>query len=114
MLITIGAILAGITLIIGFIIYNGSKNIDKVFADDYKKFNSISKGMEEHSVIELLGNPQKSYHAPNYPSDYYIPGYSFKRRDISNKVFIYIGTEAIAYIYINDQNKVEDIFVGGS
>ena len=84
------------------------------FKDEYARFNSVKLGMSEEEVIKLLDKPNKVYYGKTAPKDYYEKGYSYKRRAISNKVFIYIGSEPIAYVYFNEQNRVEDVFVGGS
>ena len=65
-------------------------------------------------VIRLLGAPDRVYERATAPLDYYEPGYSHPERQITNKVLIYIGTEPIAYVYIDHAGRVEDVFVGGS
>jgi hypothetical protein len=88
--------------------------LDEVFGDQYRLFQSEQRGMSEQEVVQLLGKPYKVYEASTAPSDYYIEGYSYKRREITNKVYIYIATEPIAYIYLDKENRVEAVFVGGS
>jgi outer membrane protein assembly factor BamE (lipoprotein component of BamABCDE complex) len=85
-----------------------------VFQKDYERFQAIKEGMTEQEVREKLGEPAHMYDRANAPKDYYVKGYSFKERPISNKVLIYIASEPIAYVYLDDQNKVEEVFVGGS
>lgn len=70
--------------------------------------------MSEKEVIDLLGEPHKIYHRDSAPKDYYVPGYAHKERAITNKVLIYSFGEPIAYYYIDESSKVEDIFIGGS
>lgn len=103
-----------ILLVLISIIYFLKKSYKESFIEDYKKFESIKVGMSEEEVIKRLGEPQKVYNSENEPENYYVEGYSFKKRSITNKVLIYIGTEPIAYFYFDNQNKVEDIFIGGS
>lgn len=74
----------------------------------------IVLGMSEDDVRDKFGKPQYEYTKENAPKNYYIDGYSNKKRYISNKVLIYIFTEPIAYIWINDKGKVEEFYVGGS
>lgn len=88
--------------------------IDEAFIEDYEVFWSIKVDMTEQEVIKILGQPLEIYKATTSPVDYYVKGYSRKKREITNKVFIYITGETIAYIYFDDQNCVEDVFVGGS
>lgn len=84
------------------------------FEEEYERFNSIAVGMTEQEVLERLGSPTLSYLSDDAPEDYYVEGYSFKKRPITHKVLIYVGSEPIAYIYLDKQEKVEDVFVGGS
>lgn len=84
------------------------------FDEEYKRFQSIKPGMTDSQVLVLLGKPERMYEKGSAPKDYYIKGYAFKERPISNKVYIYVSKEPIAYIYFDDQNKVEEVFVGGS
>ena len=88
--------------------------IQSVFGGEYELFRSVEIGMSEEEVRETLGEPYKIYSRGTAPADYYEEGYSFKRRPITNKVFIYIGTEPIAYVYFDESNRVEEVFVGGS
>jgi outer membrane protein assembly factor BamE (lipoprotein component of BamABCDE complex) len=85
-----------------------------VFKAEYERFRSIKVGMTEQEVRDRLGSPTHVYERRSAPQNYYVKGYSFKDRLITNKVLIYIGSEPIAYVYIDDQNKVEEVFVGGS
>ena len=87
---------------------------DFPFEAEYEKFRSIHRGMSEAQVVEKLGAPTRVYHRADAPKDYYVKGYSREEREITNKVFIYIGSEPIAYIYFDDANTVEHVFVGGS
>jgi hypothetical protein len=86
----------------------------EMFGDEYRRFESIQVGMAESEVVKALGPPLRAYLRDTAPANYYEPGYSYKRRDISNKVFIYIGTEPIAYVYFDHSDRVDYVFVGGS
>lgn len=85
-----------------------------VFKEDYERFTSIQVGMTEEEVRARLGEPTYTYAKSSAPKDYYVKGYSFKKRDITNKVLIYVGREPIAYYYFDDNKKVEEVIVGGS
>jgi outer membrane protein assembly factor BamE (lipoprotein component of BamABCDE complex) len=89
-------------------------NPEPVLKVDYERFRSIKVGMTEQEVREKLGAPVHVYETRSAPKDYYVKGYSFKERPITNKVLIYIASEPIAYIYVDHQAKVEEVFVGGS
>ena len=84
------------------------------FEEDYKKLRVIKVGMTEQEVIELLGPPHRIYSRETAPKDYYVPGYSHKEREITQKVLIYTFTEPIAYYYIDGNSRVEAVFIGGS
>lgn len=88
--------------------------VQSVFGNEYELFRSIKIGMSEEEVREILGEPYRVYSRGAAPADYYEEGYSFERRLITNKVFIYIATEPIAYVYFDESNRVEEVFVGGS
>ena len=80
----------------------------------YKEYRKIEIGMTQNEVEAKLGEPYKIYFKDTAPNNYYIDGYNYKKRDITNKVFIYIDGEPIAYIYFDNANIVEDVYVGGS
>jgi hypothetical protein len=84
------------------------------FKDEYAKFRSIQKGMTEAEVIQRLGTPDRVYTKDNAPKNYYVEGWTHEEREIRGKVLIYIGSEPIAYIYLDPQGVVEHVFVGGS
>jgi outer membrane protein assembly factor BamE (lipoprotein component of BamABCDE complex) len=84
------------------------------FEEEYRLFRQVKNGMTEAQVTELLGQPYRSYEKSNAPEDYYVKGYSFKKRAITNKVLIYIKVEPICYVYLDQNGIVEDVFVGGS
>jgi outer membrane protein assembly factor BamE (lipoprotein component of BamABCDE complex) len=95
-------------------LYVGQSIIEETFQEEYTLFRSIKVGMTELEVVRILGQPYKTYDAMSAPEDYYVQGYSYKRRPITNKVYIYVRTEPIVYIYIDKQGRVEEVFVGGS
>ena len=104
----------GFLALLSLVNYLAHDAVEGVFEDEYDLFRSVQIGMSEQDVIDLLGKPHRVYRAPDAPADYYVNGYARKQRPIKNKVFIYIGSEPIAYIYFDQQNEVEDVFVGGS
>lgn len=84
------------------------------FEDEYRRFELVKVGMSEKDVIATLGKPLHVYTKADAPESYYVDGYSYKKREIANRVLIFRATEAIAYVYIDDKDKVEEVFVGGS
>lgn len=107
-------VVASATIIGALAVVFGTRVINETFRKDYDLFGAVKVGMADEEVTNLLGNPYKIYYKGTAPTNYYVEGYTYKKRDIPNKVFIYIGAEPIAYIYFDSQNKVEDVFVGGS
>lgn len=101
-------------LLVGTAAWIARDLFEPVFADEYERFRSVQVGMSEGDVRQILGKPYKVHFRRTAGTDYYEEGYRFKRRPITNKVFVYIATEPIAYIYFDDANRVEDVFVGGS
>ena len=81
---------------------------------NYKEFNTIKIGMSQTQVEEILGKPYKVYYKNSAPENYYIDGRNYRKRDITNKVYIYLKEEPIAYIYFDQSNRVEYVYVGGS
>jgi len=107
-------VLLGIAIVVAVLLLVNSLVFQRAFKEEYEHFRAVKPGMTEAEVVKLLGQPYKVYEKATAPKNYYVEGYSFKKRLITNKVFVYIGTEPIAYIYFDDANKVEEAFVGGS
>jgi len=108
-------LLCGIVAII-LIVYLGGAVL-RYTSHDYWTLSSIDIGMAEDSLIIKLGRPAIVYYAHEVVDkpEYYVEGYQRKEREITNKVYIYFkGVDLIAYIYIDANNRVEDIFIGGS
>lgn len=86
----------------------------------YKEIVEVVKSLQtEKQVVEAFGKPYKTVHRGS--KDYYIKGYSFKHREIGNRVLIYFPdnptdmvADIIMYVYIDNEGRVEDYFVGGS
>jgi hypothetical protein len=84
------------------------------FEEHRREFRKVKIGMTEAQVTELLGQPFRLYTKDDAPVDYYVKGYSYKERAITNRVLIYVKVEPICYVYIDQKGIVEDVFVGGS
>jgi hypothetical protein len=87
---------------------------DAPFREEREHFRSAKVGMSESEVEKRFGKPDRVYLRETAPVDYYVEGYQHKRRPITKKVNIYIGTESIAYVYFGADDRVEEVFVGGS
>ncbi len=82
---------------------------------DLSRAEAIEPGMAQRQVMARLGEPAYVYNAGDAPEDYYVLGYTYRRRPISNKVLIYFGgTDLIVYVYIDEAGEVEDVYIGGS
>jgi hypothetical protein len=92
----------------------GSACVWGPWGQQYAELRSIKVGMTEAEVRAALGAPLHEYTQENAPKPYYVKGWTYKERSISHKVLIYIKAEPIAYIWIDRQGRVEDVFVGGS
>ena len=81
----------------------------------FSRAAAIKRGMPEAEVRERLGEPWHVYDAESAPEDYYVEGYSYRRRPISNKVLIYFGgLDLIVYVYTDNEDRVEYVYIGGS
>lgn len=74
----------------------------------------VTIGLSEAEVRSVLGAPWREFHRETAPQDYYVPGYSRKKRPISAKVMIYLDRSMICYVWFNSSNRVEDIYYGPS
>lgn len=111
--IAVGALVALVLLVaVGLI---ASRSIRRsLFGAEIARFEQVRVGMREADVRALLGPPSKEYSRETAPETYYVEGYSFERRKISGKVLIYVGSEPIAYVYVDPAGVVEYVYVGGS
>ncbi len=73
---------------------------------------SIGDGLD--SVRRILGNPAQEYTRDSAPEDYYISGYRRRERAISKRVLIYRGADLVFYVWFDENERVEELFVGGS
>lgn len=85
------AVIFLVLLVVGIAIYQGMELIEETFRPQYEILETIQPGMTEARVRELLGKPHKVYEAGTAPEDYYVEGWAYKRRPITNQVFIYHG-----------------------
>jgi len=82
---------------------------------DRAPFERIKIGMPEEQVRELLADHLSPVVAVPGMEDYYIDGYSYREREITGKCLIYFGEyDAICYVYLDKDNRVEDVYIGGS
>lgn len=103
-----------VVLLVGVVLLAAREVFKAAWGEEYARFRAVKVGMTAEGVVEILGEPYKVYEAGSAPENYYVDGWEFKARPITNKVFIYIATEPIAYVWLNQENRVEEVFVGGS
>lgn len=95
----------------------GSRLSDSLFHNDpdYKILQKIEIGMSEDQVYDILGKPAMKYEKNTAPKDYYVKGYYYRKRKITNKVLIYYkALDRIVYVYIDKDKKVEFVGIYGS
>jgi outer membrane protein assembly factor BamE (lipoprotein component of BamABCDE complex) len=85
-----------------------------MFEEEFEKLRAVQIGWTDAQVRAHLGEPWKVLTRGNASEHYYVEGWSYKKRPISNKVWLYLADEPIAYVYFDDKDKVEEVFVGGS
>ncbi len=78
------------------------------------QWEKVKAGDDELAVRNILGEPVHSYERVTAPADYYFSGYGRKIRPISGKVLIYLKTDLILYVYLDQSGRVEETFVAGS
>jgi outer membrane protein assembly factor BamE (lipoprotein component of BamABCDE complex) len=85
-----------------------------VFKSDLDRFDRIKVGQTKSVVVQTLGKPDYEYNSKDAPEDYYVKGYSSKKRPVTGGVMIYVGEESILYVYFDEKGVVEETIVGGS
>lgn len=75
----------------------------------------IKPGMSESDLKRSLGPPRDVQSPATGQRTCSLPGYSHTQKPISHRCLIYLGgRDAIAYVYVDHEGRVEDVFVGGS
>lgn len=79
-----------------------------------RRFTGL-RGQTEAEVRSLLGSPHRVVEKTEAQTDYYEKGYTFERRRVSNRVLIYLEQpDLVVYVYIDEDQQVEHVFVGVS
>jgi len=91
----------------------GKIAIWRAFDGEFRHIWTIRVGMSEDEILNKLGTPDRVYYKATAPVNYYVDGYIYKIREIDNKVLIWIDTKAVTYVYLDTENRVEDLFIGG-
>ena len=75
----------------------------------------IKVGVTEAEVIRSLGDPHQVQSPGTGQQTCQLSGFSHSQKLISTRCLIYLGNhDAIAYVYIDNRGRVEDVYVGGS
>lgn len=106
--------LSAVAGVFWLLLFGGGALLPDYFAEDRAQLAQAEVGMTEQEVRAILGAPHRVLEATSAPEDYYVDGWGYDERPISNKVHIYFGGEPIAYVYYDHNNHVEHVFVGGS
>ena len=88
------AVTAGILVVVG-ILGLAFTDLNPIVFERRQIRRAVTAGMSEKQVRQRLGAPAIEYAAGNAPEYYYVHGWSYKRRPISNKVLIYQFGEPI-------------------
>ena len=112
----IKTIVLWISVFIWFLdLYIGEQVFKSWKEEERKYISGIEIGITEEKVVEKLGNPFRMYYSSSAPVDYYVKGFSRRKRIIENKVYIFSGAmDKIFYIYFDKNNKVKFISTCGS
>jgi len=103
-----------VSVILIYICCRTACHVIRDMEEPYRKFKTITPGMSEAQVRARFGEPYKEYTKDNAPADYYMHGYHYEQRQISDKVLIYLDGEYVCYVYLDASGKVEHLVTGGS
>jgi hypothetical protein len=87
---------------------------ETVLSADYARFRSVKRGWTEAQVKAKLGNPYRVCKPSNASSACWVSGFAHPRRPATGPVYVYLGDEPIAYVFLDLHGNVEEVFVGGS
>ena len=76
--------------------------------------SKLELGLTPAQVVERLGEPDYVHGVDTAPEDYYVDGWAYRERPITSTVQVFILGEPIAYVWYDEDGRVEDWFVGGS
>lgn len=82
--------------------------------DSHALWDQVAIGESEESARSKLGPPFREYTRESAPADYYVSGYRKRERSISSRVLIYMGADLVLYIWIDENDRVEEMFRGVS
>ena len=78
---------------------------------------SVGVGLDKADFIRKFGQPDQEFQRSpgrRRPPGYPVEGYSYPTRPITNEVLVYILDEPIVYVFIGSDDRVEEVWVGGS
>ena len=75
------------------------------FGPDYDELEAVEIGWSAAEVVARLGAPTVVYDS-SMTGDYYVSGYEHERRRITDRVFIFVRGEPIAYVYLDAMGRV--------
>jgi hypothetical protein len=81
----------------------------------YYRIGRLSPGTQESEVWHILGAPTEVHEASSPGVDYRVPGWEVPDRRPTHKVLVYFPCpDRIVYVYIDERERVEYVFAGGS
>ncbi len=77
--------------------------------------SKLRHGMTEPEIVRALGKaPSLTYDRARAPADYYVEGWGRRERPITHRVLIFELGHLICYVWLDEQDLVEDAYLGGS
>ena len=105
------ALAAGVVLI-GFL--TGGLGLWAMGLPKQRIESQLRVGLTQEEIRQRLGEPELRYEADAAPDRYYVDGWAYREREITSEVWIFIVGEPICYVWFDEDDRVEDWFVGGS
>lgn len=104
-----------ITLAIATVLVLGFWGVFEILcrASGLPDFERVKPGMAREEVLRLLGKPDASY-ANQITADWYERYSHPPRWSAPGGILVFIRGDHIAYIYLDQQKRVDYVFVGGS
>ena len=85
-------------------------------SEEIVRFESLQPGMTKAEVIDIVGQPHRSWTAESAPARWWIEGYSPPGRDITGAVLAYEGIPGQGamvwrtyYIFLDTSGQVEEV-----
>jgi hypothetical protein len=81
---------------------------------EYQQYQAIRHGMTEAAVIERLGPPHHEYGSGTAPADYGVPSRTQPDRAVTGRLWVYLRSNPVAYVFFDTSGRVEKVGFGWS